>query len=151
MIEDLREHLIDPTDKNQQMLDELEGKEKENDWCAGEQVKALRYYLDDEVKMVAHWIEDSYQGNCMAILFVDGTYFLWRDSFGSCSGCDALEDCDEKKGFEYIINTLTSVKEFGSIKEVWKYLEKDYKDYLYYDEALEELKKSFESGELLQL
>ena len=128
MIEDLKRYLIN---KDKPFGDENSG------WYAGGQLEALRYYFDSKVKIIAEYIEDEYQGECCAVLFVDEKYFLWRDSFGSCSGCDALDD---ENGYEYIEDTLTSVKEFDNIKGIIEYLSKKNRDFLYSDEVANELK-----------
>jgi len=142
VIEDLKQHLRNPKDENQKMLRALEGNENKNEWCAGGQLEALEYYLDEEAKIIAHATEGSYQGDYYAIIFVDGKYFLWRDSFGSCSGCDAIDGKNEETGYDYIIDTMTSVKEFNTIDELWKYLENP-KDYFYESEnILKNLKES---------
>jgi len=84
----------------------LVNKPKE-EWCAGEQLEALRFYFDEEVKIVCQYMEDSNDGECFAILSLGHHYYLWKDSFGSCLGCDALEHED---GYEYIKDTMRNVK-----------------------------------------
>lgn len=114
MIEYLKKYLIKE--------DNPEGSERDdysNGWYAGNQLKALRFYLNKKVKIIAEYMEDAYEGECIALLKVGRRYFLWKDSFGSCSGCDALEN---ENGYEYIKDTMSSVKEFKSLKEVKKYL-----------------------------
>lgn len=146
MIEDLSKYIKNPNDKNQQMVDVLEDKKKETSWYAGGQLEALQYYLSSEVKILASCGVGDYQGEYFAILFVDGKLFLWRDSFGSCSGCDSLDGSDEKQGYDYIKATMTSVKEFENIEDIWKYLNKP-DDYLYSNESvLTKLKKSYEEN-----
>ena len=65
------------------------------------------YPFDEEVKIVCQYMEDSYDGECFAILSLGHHYYLWKDSFGSCLGCDALEHED---GYEYIKDTMRNVK-----------------------------------------
>jgi len=150
MIEDLKKYLHNHRDKNQQIVDVLDEKEKITEWYAGGQLDALKYYLSDEVQIISNATDGSYQGTYYAILFVDGKYFLWRDSFGSCSYSvkifthDAIDGLNEEKGYDYIIDTMTSVKEFNTLNELWKYLEKS-DDYLLGDleiNLIEELKKN---------
>lgn len=147
VIEDLKRYLQNPKDKNNQILNELENRPKKKDsWYAGGQLEALKHYLSSKVKILADASEGDYQGTYYAVLFVDGKYFLWRDSFGSCSGCDAIEGLDEEKGYDYIVNTMTSVKEFDTLEEIWKYL-KSPNDYLYSDiDLVKELKESYEEN-----
>lgn len=92
-------------------------------WYAGEQLTALKFYLDDKINFLETYMEDEYQGNCFALLKIENTYILWRDSFGSCSGCDALED---ENGYDYIKNTLQegNTRQFATLDEVKEYLMK---------------------------
>jgi len=114
MIEELTKYLI-----NKDKPNGGENEDNSNRWGAGSQLEALRFYFDKKVKILAEFIEDDYSGECGAILQVDGKCFIWRDCFGSCSGCDALED---KNGYEYIKATMTSVKEFETVGEVKAFL-----------------------------
>lgn len=101
---------------------------KKRHWGAGGQMAALRYYLpESSVEFVAEWEEQDYQGDVYALLKVTQSserhpvYVIWRDSFGSCSGCDSLEDND---GFEYIKASLAegNTHQFWSIQEAVDYL-----------------------------
>jgi len=133
MIEDLKKYLINKDKPNGI---------NNSGWYAGGQLDALRYYFDEKVKIIAEYMEDNYQGECSALLFVDNKYFLWRDSFGSCSGCDGLED---ENGYEYIEDTMTSVKEFDKLESVIDYLSSKDRDFLYSDEVSNELKSKIKS------
>ena len=105
----------------------LKNKDKPNgngsSWCAGEQLDALEYYLSN-AKILWSFEENDYQGECFAIfkLLDTNKYILWRDWFGSCSGCDGLDD---ENGYEYIKDTLQegNTKQFNSISEIVHYLE----------------------------
>jgi len=92
-------------------------------WGAGQQLEALRFYLSDAVEIVEEWQEEDYQGECLAIMRVGSVIFLWRDSFGSCSGCDALEGSD---GYEYIEDTLGegNTRQFDNLADAKSYIEK---------------------------
>ena len=96
--------------------------EWEPGWYAGAQLEALRFYLSPTVEMLASFMEDDYQGECFALLKVEEAFILWRDSFGSCSGCDSLEGSN---GYEYIKNTLQegNTRQFNSIEDAKKYVE----------------------------
>ncbi len=100
---------------------------KDRPWYAGEQLSALRFYLNEKVKILADFMEDDYSGDCFAILVFEDTIVLWRDSFGSCTGCDALEG---NNGYEYIKMTLQegNTRQFDSLEAAKKYIEKT-KDY----------------------
>jgi len=86
-------------------------------WCAGDQLGALRFYLDEEILFLKEYKEDDYSGDCYALMSVGKTLILWRDGFGSCSGCDSL---DGQNGYEYIKDTLRegNIKQFNTYDEM---------------------------------
>lgn len=92
-------------------------------WSAGDQLNALRAHLPT-VQVVAEYMESGYQGDCGAVLRLGDDWFLWRDGFGSCSGCDALEGEDGPGGRVYIESTLTvgNTLAFHSREEVIAFL-----------------------------
>jgi|SRR3990170_692078 len=96
------------------------------EWGAGDQLRALRFYLSNSVEILAEYQERNYQGECFAILslYSGRRYFIWRDSFGSCKGCDALEGEDIVGGLEYIKDTLVegSTKEFTTLDDIELYM-----------------------------
>lgn len=108
--------------------DKPEGNNKYG-WGAGSQLEALRYYLSNKVEILYKFKEDDYQGDCFALLKFDNIFVLWRDNFGSCSGCDGLEYAN---GYEYIMSTLQegNTRQFNTLKEVVDYLEQT-NDYLW--------------------
>lgn len=96
-------------------------------WSAGGHMKALRCFLLPDVQILEEWEENQYQGTNLALLLVPESlvgypvYVLWRDSFGSCSGCDSLEG---ENGYEYIEGTLMegNTRQFWSIQAAVDYL-----------------------------
>ena len=95
-------------------------------WYAGEQVEALKYYLQaTDVEILWDYVEDGWEGDCFAVFRMQNKFFLWRDSFGSCSGCDCLDGSTLQEGFEYIQQTLISgnTLEFTSLGATVTYLE----------------------------
>lgn len=108
-------------------------------WSAGNQIEALKFYLGN-VEFLWDWQEKDYQGNCYAIFRMqifnynirklEWIYVIWRDSFGSCSGCDGLDGCNLESGREYIENTLQegNTKQFKSLDEMqnWLIITEDY-------------------------
>lgn len=93
-------------------------------WWAGQQISALKYYLDDSIQFILEFEEDDYQGNCYVLFKIKDNYVLWRDYFGSCGGCDALE---EENGYEYIKETLSegNTHQFKSIADVKQFVIED--------------------------
>ena len=61
-----------------------------------------------------------------------------RSDFGSCSGCDALEGSN---GYDYIEDTMTSVKEFSCFNEIIDYLKSEKRDFLYSEDVCEDMIK----------
>ncbi|MHB8552811.1 MAG: hypothetical protein ACYDAO_04405 [Thermoplasmataceae archaeon] len=122
-----------------------EREEPKNMWCAGQNIEALRYYLKPTVNIIREYREHDYQGECYALLKYKEKFILWRASFGSCSGCDALED---RNGYDYIKNTMTegNCKAFPNIPEMekwilknndylWNTLKENYKDWILSDKS----------------
>jgi len=108
-------------------------------WGAGSQLSALRFYLHEDVKILVSSQDHDYQGNVYALLqFPGGVYALWRDSFGSCSGCDSLEG---ENGHDYIKATLAegNTRQFACPLDAGAYLEET-SDYAWSRGGLEEFK-----------
>jgi hypothetical protein len=97
--------------------DFLVEKEREDSWYAGQQLDALKYYLPENTVFLWEYQEQDYQGSVYAIFKINGVYVIWRDWFGSCSGCDGLED---NNGYEYIKDTLQegNTKQFKTLEEL---------------------------------
>lgn len=95
-------------------------------WYAGNRVGMLEAYLGDRAAVLASEDEGDYQGTTFAFLKIaPGRYAIWRDSFGSCSGCDEVEGMDLTQGLEHIRGTLQegNTKQFPSVALAVAYLE----------------------------
>lgn len=101
--------------------DKPNGNEDNLFWGAGDQLEALEFYLSKKVKILNNYKEPTYQGECFAIMKIKNNYIIWRDYFGSCPGCDAL---DGKNGYEYIKNTLSegNTLQFKSLEDAKQYV-----------------------------
>lgn len=97
----------------------------DKDWYAGDQLEALKYYTTDDIIILDEYMEDGRQGYCFAIFLVEDKIVIWRDSFGSCRGCDALHGQD---GFEYIKSTLTegNTLQFPDLETAHKYIKTEH-------------------------
>lgn len=95
-------------------------KGKVGSWFAGDQVDALKFYLKKEVEVLWEYTQNDYQGDCFVLMKYKDQFVLWRDSFGSCSGCDALDGEDLFGGYKYIKTTMTegNCLRFENIKDV---------------------------------
>lgn len=58
----------------------------------------------------------SYQGTWIMLSKFEGSYYLWQDWYGSCSGCDALE-AHTPDGDEEILAFLADYKPFAIVLE----------------------------------
>lgn len=59
-------------------------------------------------KIISSWQEDGYQGSWGAILEKDGKRGEITFSFGSCSGCDALQACNNDSDEQILLKELES-------------------------------------------
>ena len=93
---------------------------------------------DDQMKglikgaeVIGHYNEGDYQGEvATCLLLPDGTYMVYIDYYGSCSGCDAWEGannedvikmCQDLIYTSHLFNTLEEVEVFLSDDEEKKY------------------------------
>ena len=108
-------------------------KGKVGKWNAGDQVDALKIYLKKEVEVLWEYTQNDYQGDCFALMKYKDQFVLWRDSFGSCSGCDALDGEDLFGGYDYIKKTMTegNCLRFDNIKDVLVFMLSPDIDYLW--------------------
>lgn len=115
------------------------------EWGAGEQNAALAFYIKPEVETLLTLEEGGYSGAVYTLLKYKGQYVLWRDSFGSCSGCDALDGTDIDTGRDYIVDTLTegNCKRFDTMSELIDFI-KFTDDYMWEDLKSEKILKHFE-------
>lgn len=72
--------------------------------------------------------DDDYQGDSRVLLEKDGKYGLLIFGWGSCSGCDALQACENMHDIQILIDNLSdSVKWFDSLLSLKRYInEKDW-------------------------
>jgi len=74
--------------------------------------------LVNGMELLEYYTIGSYQGSYIAIFSDDHRIFFYEDSFGSCSGCDWLEDqaigTDGKKA--YTITYKSAVDYCGELK-----------------------------------
>ena len=72
--------------------------------------------------------EDDYSGDTFALLSKDGQTGFLVFGWGSCPGCDALQDCESYKELGELIENLESgIKWFDSLAEAQAYIS-DHKD-----------------------
>ncbi|MBN2096097.1 hypothetical protein JW752_01720 [Candidatus Peregrinibacteria bacterium] len=97
----------------------------QSSYYAGGQLEILKDAFD------AEWViaekEDDYQGEYYAVFIKDGKWHIMNGYFGSCSGCDDLEDANPK---EWLESYVKNVRAFDSKEALVKWLEET-EDYSY--------------------
>jgi len=87
-------------------------------YYAGDELMLLRDAFD--FTWIAMEMESGYQGEWIAVFYVDNKWCLANGYFGSCSGCDALE----AEGYEvWLGNYLKNVRAFGKKEDAIEWLE----------------------------
>jgi hypothetical protein len=64
----------------------------------------------------------SYQGDTIVLLKNDDLYGLLQFGWGSCSGCDALEGCENLKDLSELYTSLRDSINWTTKEEIVKYL-----------------------------
>lgn len=97
--------------------------------------------LVNQMHLLEYQEKGSYQGSYLAILLDKDSLYFFIDEFGSCSGCDWLEDKDigDSKDKRYSIDIKTALDYTSNIKPKW-IIPKDDKDLV---KAVFRLKKKF--------
>lgn len=83
----------------------------------------------NEIGNVLIQVDDNdYQGDSRVLYEKDGKYGFLIFGWGSCSGCDSLQACQNTKGIQELIDGLVNdVKWFDSLSDLQKYFsEKDW-------------------------
>lgn len=103
--------------------------------------KAIEIYEDDKWgwddyqpmlnsfgKILIQVDDDDYQGDSRLIYEKDGKYGYLQFGWGSCSGCDALQACDDLNDVQELMDSLNDrIKWFDSLDELQLYFkEKDW-------------------------
>ena len=93
-------------------------------WSAQDQIEAFKFYADEDVHILCHNEPDDYQGSVEVLFTINGFIFLYRTSFGSCSGCDWLDGLDLWEGYEAFKRTISegNTLQFWSKKHALTYL-----------------------------
>ena len=85
--------------------------------------------------------DDDYQGDSRILYEKDGKYGFLIFGWGSCSGCDSLQRCENIKEIQDLIDELVNdVKWFDSLEELQDYFsEKDWElEYSWHDQETKE-------------
>ena len=141
--------------------DKPDGPVKNDYWCAGEQMEALTFYAPFNFDLIGYVKYGSYNGDIYGIAkwFIErypGFKFRWvlfRDSFGSCSGCDGLEGGDS--GYDYVEDVLkNNTLQFLTLDDMAEYI-KETKDFFWLNPKKEllgqiELIKHLEKSDVLE-
>lgn len=72
--------------------------------------------LFENATVIAKYVENSYDGELGYIYKLnDGRFVLTNDYFGSCSGCDAYEDCTDEELKNLCVQLANNSKIFDSV------------------------------------
>lgn len=75
-------------------------------------------------EVIASWVEEDYQGNlAYAYRLSDGRIVLVTDSFGSCSGCDAYEDCSDQELRHLVTCLANDAHVFDTVADAMRFIE----------------------------
>lgn len=102
--------------------------------------RALKSVLPN-VEIIAFASYGEYQGDCAALLKYGDRLWIWKDYFGSCGGCDGLENASPRDCLDYIRHTLLEAVEVPSKKAAIEYLNEHSNDW---DTGFLELRKELE-------
>lgn len=136
VIEELKKHIIyEGNDMRVRIVNALANKVDNKRWHAGDQLSALTYYLKGgDGKIVVEASDGDYEGEHYAVIFCENKYWIWRSVFATYSGCDSIENKNLQEGYEYIMDTMTGVKEFETVDLAIKYLEEEQSKEILYGE-----------------
>lgn len=103
---------------------------------------------DDHMKLMfkgatllGHWNENYYQGTVMtAVKLEDGRFVFYSDSYGSCSGCDMWEDCDDDQLERNVNDVVGRAEIFNSLDSLVERLSQDPEEFEF--ELLTEMRKN---------
>ena len=87
---------------------------------------------------IIYKIHENYSGDMWFLLNINGKFAYLNLSYGSCSGCDALQGCNSLKDLNYlIIEIYNSMVKFDSSAEALEFFESESRECdaaWYYDE-----------------
>jgi hypothetical protein len=93
-------------------------------------------------EIVKDWTLGYYQGDYVYLLKNDDLYSLVVVGYGSCSGCDALEGCENDEDFEYLKQSIINSIVFTSKEDLIKDLSNTESNrWYFYEEDWEEVQK----------
>lgn len=79
--------------------------------------------LDEFGEILLQVDDDDYQGDSFLIYKKDNKYGLLIFGWGSCSGCDALQACDDIDEVQELMDSLyNSITWFDSLQELKNYI-----------------------------
>lgn len=87
---------------------------------------AIRKVLQPEFEFLAEYSQRDWQGADFAFIKFHQVYILWRDYFGSCSGCDFwASGPTEEEIVKWLNATLSegNTKQFWAIEDAIEYME----------------------------
>ena len=114
---------------------ELYGKELDDSWFVCWSYQPM---IDSFGEVLVQVDDNDYQGDTRVVYYKDGQYGFLNFGWGSCSGCDALQACDNEEDVDKLIDSLEQdVKWFDSLQELKAYITDSQRKYSYYSHEAE--------------
>lgn len=114
---------------------ELYGKELDASWFC---VSSYQPMIDSFGEVLVQVDDNDYQGDTRVVYYKDGQYGFLNFGWGSCSGCDALQACENEEEVNKLIDSLEQdVKWFDSLQELKDYITDSQRKYSYYSHETE--------------
>lgn len=99
-------------------------------------------------KVIAHWNEGDYQGQvATCLLLPDGTYMIFNDYYGSCSGCDSWEDASDEDILKMCQDLIYDSDIFNSLEDVKVFLSQEKFDKYSWNRSSKRLLKEINKSE----
>lgn len=93
-------------------------------------------------EIIGQWVMGTWQGDYIYLLKNDDKYSFFVIGYGSCSGCDALESCDNDEEFNELKEDIINRIAWGTKKEIIDHITNEEANRWYFHEyGWEEIQK----------
>ena len=108
----------------------LYGEEVDPSWFC---VSSYQPIVDSFGEVLVQVEDNDYSGDTRVAYYKEGKYGFLNFGWGSCSGCDALQACEDENAVDKLIESLEqNVKWFDSLLDLKAYLTNNQRQYSYY-------------------
>ena len=99
-------------------------------------------------EVMGQWVMGTWQGDYIYLLKNEDKYSFYVIGYGSCSGCDALEGCENDEEFNELKEDIINRIAWGTKQEIIDHINnEDANRWYFHEDGWEEIKK--EALELL--